>query len=126
MFIVRLKNEIVRDVLLILEEELGFGQEIKKEDFLSIDKIKTHDIFDVLYTLKKLNEAKLIELWFTSDDDGFLIMDITFDGHQFLANIRDPEIWAKTKSAAGVVGGASLSVIGELAINYVRKTIGLD
>lgn len=125
MFIVRLKNEIVRDVLLILEEELGFGQEINKEDFLSIDKIKTHDVHDVLYTLKKLNEAKLIELWFTSDG-GFLIMDITFDGHQFLANIRDPEIWAKTKSAAGVVGGASLSVIGELAINYVRKTIGLD
>ncbi|MCM3140431.1 DUF2513 domain-containing protein [Bacillus safensis] len=121
----RLKNEIVRDVLLILEEELGFGQEINKEDFLSIDKIKTHDVHDVLYTLKKLNEAKLIELRFTSDG-GFLIMDITFDGHQFLANIRDPEIWAKTKSAAGVVGGASLSVIGELAINYVRKTIGLD
>ncbi|APJ12273.1 MULTISPECIES: DUF2513 domain-containing protein [Bacillus] len=121
----RLKNEIIRDVLLSLEEELGFEQEMNKDEFLSIDKIKNHNKDDVLYTLKKLHEAGLIHVIFTHDYS-FVILDISFEGHQFIENIRDPEIWAKTKSAVNKVGGASLNVIGELAVNYVRQTIGLS
>ncbi len=51
---------------------------------------------------------------------------MTSKGHDFVAAVRDDTIWRKTKDAAGQVAGASLSMLGDIAIGYLRqKLIGL-
>ncbi|MCY7439412.1 DUF2513 domain-containing protein [Bacillus altitudinis] len=121
----RLKQECIRDVLLGLEEELDYRQSMDREELLSLDRLSSHSAEDSLYTVSKLREAGFLNVNYYLGGN-FRIFGITYEGHQFLENIRDPEIWAKTKSAAGKVGGASIHVIGEIALSYVRQTLGLN
>lgn len=121
----RLKQDCIRDILLGLEEELDYLQSIGKDELLSLDRLSHHRTEDSLYTVSKLREAGFLNVSYYLGGN-FRIFDITYEGHQFLENIRDPEIWAKTKQAAGKVGGVSLSVLGEIALGFVRQSIGLN
>ena len=52
---------------------------------------------------------------------------LTNQGHDYLAAIRDDGIWAKTREAAGKVGGGAggvaLGVMKEIATGYVRQEL---
>lgn len=50
----------------------------------------------------------------------FIQLRLTWSGHEFLDNIKDPEIWANTKAGAAKVGTFSFGVIAELAIGYAK------
>jgi hypothetical protein len=50
-------------------------------------------------------------------------MRLTYAGHQYLENIRDPEIWRKTNEGAKKIGSFSLETLGELAKGLVRQQI---
>lgn len=50
----------------------------------------------------------------------FANIGLTWRGHEFLEQTRDPEIWEKTKVAAGKVGSSSLPLLMELAAGYVK------
>lgn len=45
---------------------------------------------------------------------------LTWAGHEFIDEIRDPEIWRKTKEGADKVGSWSIKLLGELASGFVR------
>jgi len=45
---------------------------------------------------------------------------ISWDGHEFLDNVRDPEIWKMTKDGATKVGSWSLKLLGEMATGFIR------
>ncbi|MDQ7995225.1 MAG: DUF2513 domain-containing protein [Luteibacter sp.] len=47
-------------------------------------------------------------------------------GHDFLANVRDDDVWAKAKQVLGKVGGsASLEIVAQVITAIVRGTLGL-
>ncbi|MGG0619209.1 DUF2513 domain-containing protein [Bacillus altitudinis] len=121
----RLNHDCIRDLLLGLEENLNYNQSMKRERFISMSNLSEYDKNESIYTLKKMVEAGYILATFPNNID-FVIEDITYSGHQFLDNIRDPEIWSKTKVAASKVAGVSLSVLGELALGFVRQSVGLN
>ncbi|MBW8296188.1 MAG: DUF2513 domain-containing protein [Sphingopyxis sp.] len=50
----------------------------------------------------------------------FANISLTWSGHEFLEKTRDPEIWEKTKTAAGKVGSFSLPLIMEVAAGYMK------
>lgn len=81
---------------------------------------------DIIYSVKKLDEAGYITANFSSDviyaDDVLncdycSISSITYNGHEFLENIRESENWKKTKSAGKAAGSFALSIVGEIAKN---------
>lgn len=45
---------------------------------------------------------------------------LTWDGHEFLETIRDPEIWRKTKDGANKVGGWTVNLLAELGKGYLK------
>lgn len=45
---------------------------------------------------------------------------LTWNGHEFIDEIRDPEIWRKTKEGADKVGSWSIKLLGEIASGFVR------
>ena len=51
------------------------------------------------------------------------IFDLTYTGHQFLADIRSESTWNKTKSIAKNVGSESLHALKDIAVSVVTSAI---
>lgn len=52
-----------------------------------------------------------------------MIKRLTWQGHDFLDKVRDPEIWHATKEGAKKAGGFSLELLGALAKGFLKKKI---
>jgi hypothetical protein len=51
---------------------------------------------------------------------------LTWEGHEFLDNIRNDSVWSSTKKRVGdLVGSVSISVIAAVAEAEMKKLIGL-
>ena len=48
------------------------------------------------------------------------LVRITWEGHEFLDKVRDPEIWKKTKDGASRLNSWGVKLVGELASGYIR------
>lgn len=88
----KLNIDCMRDVLLIMEE-------IELNNPLSFNSLKEklpeYERNDLAYTCLKLYEAKFITMKYhqlRTSLSIFELNDITYEGHQFLANIRDKNI----------------------------------
>jgi hypothetical protein len=57
--------------------------------------------------------------------DSVLISGLTWDGHELLNNIRDTEIWKKTKARVAGLASVSLSILVEIAKEEIKKHIRL-
>jgi len=55
---------------------------------------------------------------------------MTNQGYDYLESIRSPKVWEKAKAGASAIGGATLGIMGELALAYLkqeaRDTLGID
>ena len=52
-----------------------------------------------------------------------LISSITYEGHQFLDNIRDDKVFAKTKAILSKFKSVSIEVISETASKVITNMI---
>lgn len=46
---------------------------------------------------------------------------LTAQGHSFIEATRDDTIWSKTKEGARKIGGATLAMMAELAVAYLKQ-----
>ena len=52
-----------------------------------------------------------------------LIFDLSWQGHEFLDTIRDPEIWKRTKGSVRKIGSASFEIVIEIAKSFARSVL---
>ena len=71
----------------------------------------------VAYHIQMMLEAGLVSAIDASSISAknYLEISLTWEGHEFLENIRDPEVWRKTKAGAAKVGSFSLRLISDIA-----------
>lgn len=117
----KLNYDCVRDVLLAVEKAETIDEN------LSLTPLKVVKLFDelpeykdneILYTVEKLKEAGYINavVSFAAGHyiDGF-ISSITYSGHEYLDNIRNPKVWRKVKSVLDKAGAITLPLISQAA-----------
>jgi hypothetical protein len=75
----------------------------------------------LLYHLRLLEDAGFIGVSFKALGGAWSVDRLTWNGHEFLDTIRDPEVWKLTKSGAEKAGNASVSFIWELAKAYGKQ-----
>lgn len=119
----KLNHECVRDLLLYIEENLSFGEELQ----VNCLKLKNYSIEELLYTSQKLEEAEYIKCSnsFYADDDYpvILVTSISYKGHQFLDTVRDNQVWSKTKGILGFLKSASIEITSETAAKVINHLI---
>lgn len=120
----KLDIECVRDVLLELET---FPIGVYLVGSLK-NSIANHGRENVEYTLVKLSEANYVNVQYCRMTNGsFLfdsILDITFQGHEFLEKIRSDTVWnQKLKPIFSSVGSASFEVISAVASDLLTSLI---
>ncbi|EGO2515536.1 hypothetical protein Q9Q_01568 [Enterococcus faecalis EnGen0078] len=126
----KLSHDCIRDILLFSESlpynEPAFGDKIFKSDLL-----KKYSSEEINYAVSKLgdDDAQLIKGYvkFASNKPYMTyISSLTFDGHKYLDNIRDPKIWKESKKISSKLASVSIDIMSEIAAKVVTKTLGLD
>ena len=120
----KLNIDCVRDILLELET---FPIGVYPVGSLK-NSIANHGRENVEYTLVKLSEANYVNVQYCRMTNGsFLfdsILDITFQGHEFLEKIRSDTVWnQKLKPIFSSVGSASFEVISAVASSLLTSLI---
>lgn len=85
--------------------------------------ISDHSIEEIYYHLDLL-----IDEGYVKGKTGAMepvICKLTWQGHEFLDNIRDQNIWAKTKHRLGGLPSVALSVVAQIAEAEIKKHLGL-
>lgn len=114
----KLNNDSVRELLLNLEENLHLA------DTIALNKENSSD--DTLYAAIKLIEAGYLNgsvEHFIGGNFLIWIKSITWEGHQFLDNIRPQTSWEKSKQTASKIGGASIKIIADIASKITTELI---
>lgn len=124
----KLDRECVRHLLLAVES-LKPKENVNSGNFMDFEGMGEFDLPAVTYTAERLEEAGFVDIRFIRALGGrnsFVINALTWDGHQFLDNIRDDGIWKETKNITSKVGSASLTILTEVAASVVKKALGLN
>lgn len=119
----KLNLDCIRSVLLQIEM-LPLNEDMSFSKLCSCLSNYTAD--DIAYSCIKLKEADYIEACIAYADDCTVVMnisDITFNGHQFLSNIRENKIWNGTKVICEQIGSKSLDAVANIAANIVTALI---
>lgn len=108
--------ELVRTLLLKLEEMpiqaghvIGIAWSDEFFDVKNVDRDTAIKHFDLLM------EAGFIAAPRNQGMTQFFLTGLTWEGHEFIDSIRNPEVWTKTKAGMKVVGGFGLDLMVQLA-----------
>lgn len=105
--------ELGRRILLALEEKEDFSTPI-------IPEIPEHTKLEVVYHIKLLNQAGLIEAMDWSGDE-WVATTLTSIGHDFLDAARNETIWQKAKAMVLGNGAAMTFEIMKIALAETLK-----
>ena len=109
--------DLLRQLLLHIEE-IADGLDSK------IAGVEPHVVAE---HLRLLMEASLIDVLIVPD--GSEVLDHveptrpTWADHDFLDNIRDPEIWKQAKEGALAARGFTFELLGDIAKGFIRKQV---
>lgn len=119
----KLNPDCIRDILLHLET-LSFGERIYPNQLYEVLTNYSHD--EINYSILKMHEAGFINAIIDDRLDesiGIEIIDITYNGHQFLDNVRSNKVWSVTKKVATDIGSTSVQAITQIATNVITEII---
>ena len=119
----KLNIDCVRDILLICEE-------IPLNDYFSFNelssRLKQYDKDELTYNCLKLKEANYLSVVTKTHDCKATVVrinDITFQGHEFLNNIRSSKILERSKNVASKIGATSLQAFTQISTGIVLALI---
>lgn len=124
----KLKYELIRQVLLIVESKKELRNFLDLEDiYVDIDSDK-YSKDDLAYTLLKSREAGLIDADPIKGTElsHFMIGHLTYTGHEFLNSVADENVWEETKSKASKLKTVTLPVLQQLAVSVMNRQLGLS
>lgn len=118
----KIDNECVRDILFIIEEETDFDKGCfmigAANKYERLEKYKEQG--KVLYHVRYLAMKGMIYL---PDQSIKNTNDLTPEGHEFLANIREDNNWKKIKNISSNIGFASLKIVSAIAEGVATAAI---
>lgn len=124
----KLNEECVRAVLLDVENEYQFGSFLHLKDFEENQAFKFSKE-EIEYTIIRLEEAGFIIAtidWVNARPFNVYVGSLTWQGHEFLDNVRDTKVWRETRKVASKVGSVSLSMLATIASSVITKSLELN
>lgn len=116
--------DLIRELLLKLE-----ALPMRPGEVMSISPeaeeivVRGYDAGQIDYHLTMIRKAGFIDEGGEHPMVGIGFRSLSWEGHDFLDSVRDPEIWAKTKKAAGRAGGFTVDLLKDLAKGFIKKQI---
>ena len=109
--------DLVRSILLEVEKNPAPDDVMQQLAVPGYETVMVHHHVELLANagfLTAMERGVLYEWW---------PIALTWEGHEFLDSIRDPEIWQKTRKGASAAGSWTLGILKDLATAYARINI---
>lgn len=128
----KLNPDCIRDILLYLESELQVNPDQGKFTAIPLSKIREHfdNVYskeDVWYSVYNLKEIHYIDGEFKNSSNSAMyicrIINITWNGHQFLNSVRPKTVWEATKDGAKKLGIMSISALSMIASEITKAVV---
>ena len=129
----KLDYDCLRSLLLKLEDFENLDDDLHYQYMTLNDMVEALPKFPknmIVYTTLKAKEGDLINASITNADGciyACTYSSLTYDGHQFLENVRNDSVWSKTKSIAKELGCSSLrslaSIAGKVAFDVIQSQL---
>lgn len=129
----KLDYDCLRSLLLKLEASENLDDDLHYQYMTLDDMAEALPKFPksmIAYTTLKAKEGDLINASIMNADGciyACTYSSLTYDGHQFLENIRNDSIWDKTKSIAKEISCSSLrslaSIAGKVAFDVIQSQL---
>lgn len=119
----KLNPDCLRDILIVMEKA-GYLEELSPQSVY--DALPNYLEEEINYSIIKLKEAGFIDAIIKEYNTGIAILrldDITYRGHQFLADIRSDTVWNNVKEVSKKVGSNSLTAISQIATGVITEII---
>jgi hypothetical protein len=117
----KLNYDCVRSVLLTVEKSKTIDEELNLNPLtveMIFEQLPKYEDNEILYTIEKLKEAGYINAALQFAAGHFIdgaVSSITYSGHEYLDNIREPEVWRKVKAMLKNAGAITLPLISQAA-----------
>lgn len=117
--------DLTRDLLLFIEAnpKMDGSREFYFNETESMG-FNEYSIDEISYHLALLVEAGFVDGAATSAVP-CTIRRLTWEGHEFLDNIKNDDIWSKTKERISGLKSTALSVVAAIAESEIKKRLGL-
>lgn len=124
----KLDHDCIRNILIWVEDNVQLGNPRYTDDL--IDALKDNwSQSEVIYCVAQLDEAGLLDGGAVIQGSSISLNSInklTWNGHEYLDNIRDDRVWKKAKDTVfSKVSSASLSIFTSVAAKVVENRLGL-
>lgn len=119
----KLNPDCMRDVLIVMESA-GYLEELQPSVVYKALPAYTEE--EINYSIIKLKEAGFIDAIIREYNSRVAILrldDITYIGHQFLADVRSDNVWNDVKEVSKKVGSNSISAISQIATGVITAII---
>ena len=120
----KLNPDCIRDPLLDVEAKSTFDNVVIYNEENEEPLFDKYGVDTVFYHIRQADYAGFFigEVSYTFDLSA-IIIDLSPEAHEFLANIRQDTNWNKTKSIASKVGSFSLNVLKDISVEVISKVI---
>jgi hypothetical protein len=116
--------DLIREILLRIEADPKFDGSGNPVD-AAILGVTDRANMEVMYQLAQLIEAGLLAGKILAPPVAIVVFKLTWQGHDYLDSIRDPDIWKKTKARIAPVASVAFGVVLEVAKAEIKKRLGL-
>ena len=118
----RLNHDCIRDILIYVESNTDDNKICVSSDEL-LNALPKYDKNTLFYHIRRIDSAGLFDKICYADNEPKLISNLSWNGHDYIDNIRDDKVWAKTKAAANKITSVSLSVLikkaADIAFSFI-------
>ena len=117
--------DLVRTILLRVEADAKFDGMLNPASAADLG-IEGHSDHEIAYNCAQLVEAGFLTGNTRMATQGTVIIGkLTWQGHEFLDAVRDPDIWRKTKERAKTVTTVGIGFLWEIAKAEIKAKLGL-
>lgn len=115
--------DCIRDILLQAEETpfTVYRDSDDDNEDSGLPFIAKYDDKTLLYHIDIANELGLLKASICIGMSS--VYDLSAQGHLFLADIREENVWNKTKEISKQVGASSLDTVKQIAVNVISSLV---
>ncbi|MFU0464226.1 DUF2513 domain-containing protein [Gardnerella vaginalis] len=121
----RRNMDLVREILI---EASKSDKEVRASDIA--EKSSKYSLEEIIYNIKIMGEGNLINVYIDEREAGVVdayVMDITWQGNDFLDSISSNEIWEKIKNNfSDKIINIPFDILISLAKLYLKSNLGLS